>query len=218
MDEDTVILKEVETITEELDMTEFSDCNENKSKKINQQILAVLVSRAQNDDHEAFGKIYDAFIAQIYRYVSFRVPSVLVEDIVSDIFVKAWEKIHTYKGRKGIPFSSWLFRIAHNVVIDTYRTHKANDELDELHIDDNRWNDPRLRITQEKQAKLLKQGMNKLSKRYREILLLSFMSELSNVEIAKSLKIREGSVRILKHRALKKLKEFLPASMKEDLP
>jgi len=199
-------------------MTEFSDYSERKSKKINPQVLSVLVDRAQNDDHEAFGKIYDEFITQIYRYVSFRVPPGLVEDIVSDIFVKAWEKIHTYKGRKGIPFSSWLFRIAHNIVIDTYRTSKKHEELDELHIDENRWNDPRLRITQERQSNFLRQAMNKLPKRYREILLLSFMSELTNMEIAHSMKIREGSVRILKHRALKKLKEFLPASMKDDLP
>jgi RNA polymerase sigma-70 factor (ECF subfamily) len=175
------------------------------------------VHRSQNDDHEAFAKIYDAFVTPIYRYVAFRVPKAAAEDIVSDVFVKAWEKLDSYKLRKGIPFSSWLFRIAHNVVIDSYRTQKDTVELDELHVDHDRWNDPRLKITQDRQAVLLRQAMNKLPKRYREVILLSFMSELSHDEIARTLKIREGSVRILKHRALKKLGELLPASMRDDL-
>ena len=181
-------------------------------------MLAVLVRRSQNDDHEAFGKIYDAFVTPIYRYVTFRVPRGLAEDIVSDVFVKAWEKIGTYKGREGIPFSSWLFRIAHNIVIDTYRTRRVTIELEEGHIDEDRWNDPTLRITQERQAIILKTAMHKLPKRYREVLLLTLMSELSHNETARVLRIREGAVRILKHRALNKLSHHLPASMRDDLP
>ena len=117
-----------------------------------------------------------------------------------------------------MPFSSWLFRIAKHVVIDTYRTQKETVELDEFHIDEDRWNDPALKITQDVQAILLRQSMNKLPKRYREVLLLSFMGGLSHEEIARSMKTREGSVRILKHRALKKLGDLLPASMKDELP
>jgi RNA polymerase sigma-70 factor, ECF subfamily len=177
-----------------------------------------LVFRSQKGDHEAFGKIYDQFVTPIHRYVAFRLPPAVVEDIVSDIFVKAWEKLDSYKGRKGTPFSSWLFRIAHNVVIDTYRTQKETTELDDLHIDEDRWNDPKLSITQDVQAAILRSAMEKLPRRYREVLLLAFMSDLSHLEIARSMQIREGSVRILKHRALKKLAEILPASMRDELP
>jgi RNA polymerase sigma-70 factor (ECF subfamily) len=185
---------------------------------INQEILAELVARAQEDDHEAFGEIYDLFVTPIYRYVSFRAPAHLVEDLVSDVFVKAWEKLHRYQGRKGIPFSSWLFRIAHNVVIDAYRTFREVEELDGEHLDEDRWNDPTLRITQEIQCVLLRKALNRLPRRYRNVLLLSFMAGLSHAEIARSLRIREGSVRILKHRALRKLAKLLPPSMKEELP
>ncbi|PIR50136.1 hypothetical protein COU79_01110, partial [Candidatus Peregrinibacteria bacterium CG10_big_fil_rev_8_21_14_0_10_54_7] len=109
-------------------------------------------------------------------------------------------------------------RIAKHVVIDTYRTQKETVELDEFHIDEDRWNDPALKITQDVQGILLRQAMNKLPGRYREVLLLSFMSGLDHAEIARTLKTREGSVRIVKHRALKKLGDLLPASMREELP
>lgn len=186
--------------------------------KISEEQLLLLVKKAQDGDHDAFGAIYDQFATPIYRYVAFRVPEAIAEDLVADIFVKAWEKLHTYEGRQGTPFSSWLFRIARNLVIDTYRLHRDTEELDEFHEDGDRWNNPALSITQELQSTLLRQAMNHLPRRYREVLLLSFMSDLSNTEIAHSLRMREGSVRILKHRALKKLATLLPASMREELP
>ncbi len=177
-----------------------------------------LVERSKQGDHEAFAEIYDLFITPIHRYVAFRLPPAMTEDIVADIFVKSWEKLDSFQERQNIPFSSWLFRIAKHVVIDTYRTQKETMELDEFHIDEDRWNDPTLGIAQDVQAILLRQAMNKLPERYREVLLLSFMSGLSHDEIARTMKTREGSVRILKHRALKKLADLLPASMREELP
>ena len=189
-----------------------------EEQRVERAKILTLVSRSKNGDHDAFAEIYDAFVSPIHRYVAFRLPPAVVEDIVADIFVKAWEKLDSFQERKNIPFSSWLFRIAKHVVIDTYRTQKETVELDEFHIDEDRWNDPTLKITQDVQGILLRQAMNKLPGRYREVLLLSFMSGLDHAEIARTLKTREGSVRIVKHRALKKLGDLLPASMREELP
>lgn len=191
---------------------------EGREKKEDEKRLAELVLRAQQGDHLAFGNIYDVFITPIYRYVAFRVPMGIAEDLTADVFVKSWEKLGSYKVQKGTPFSSWLFRIARNVVIDSYRMQRDTEEIDEFHEDPDRWNDPSLAITQELQSTMLRQAMQKLPKRYREVLLLSFMAELSHPEIAHALKMREGSVRILKHRALKKLSTLLPASMREEIP
>lgn len=189
-----------------------------EEQKIEHAKILILVAKAKQGNHEAFAEIYDAFVTPIHRYVAFRLPPGIVEDIVSDIFVKAWEKLDSFQERKNIPFSSWLFRIAKHIVIDSYRTKKEVVELDEFHIDEDRWNDPALKITQDVQGILLRQAMNKLPNRYREVLLLSFMSGLDHAEIARTMRSREGSVRILKHRALKKLGELLPASMREELP
>lgn len=186
--------------------------------RISEAKLLLLVKKAQDGDHDAFGEIYDQFATPIYRYVAFRVPEAVAEDLVADIFVRAWEKLGKYRGRAGTPFSSWLFRIARNIVIDTYRTQKDIEELDEFHEDADRWNNPTLKITQELQCTLLRQAMNRLPRRYREVLLLSFMADLSHAEIARALRMREGSVRILKHRALRKLATLLPSSMREELP
>jgi len=210
-------LMENEEVVEVVNTSEVSKKRPEPASPDEQKILA-LISEAKQGDHESFGKLYDLYVTPIHRYVAFRLPQALVEDIVADVFVKAWEKLDSYKGRKGTPFSSWLFRIAKHVVIDTYRTQKEIVELDEVHVDEDRWNDPVLGITQEMQAKLLRQAMNKLPKRYREVLLLSFMSNLGHGEIARAMKMREGGVRILKHRALKKLGELLPVSMREELP
>ena len=81
-----------------------------------------LVRKAQKGDTEAFGKVYDHYFAPVYRYTAFRLPSDMVEDLVADIFVQAWEKLHTYAERKNISFGAWLFRIARHKVIDTYRS------------------------------------------------------------------------------------------------
>ena len=186
--------------------------------KIDESKIQELVEKSKKGDHESFGEIYDQYVTAIHRYVSFRLPPAVAEDVVADIFVKAWEKLDSYKGRKGTPFSSWLFRIAHNIVIDTYRTHKSTVELDEFHIDEDRWNDPALQIGLDIQSTLLRQAMAKLPKRYREVLLLTFMSNLSHLEVARAMRAREGAVRILKHRALKKLATLLPASMRDELP
>ena len=198
--------------------SEGSRETDEKEESIDEGKILELVDKSKKGDHEAFGEIYDQYITAIHRYVSFRLPAAVSEDIVADIFVKAWEKLDSYKGRKGTPFSSWLFRIAHNIVIDTYRTHKSTVELDEFHIDEDRWNDPSLQIGLDIQSTLLRQAMAKLPKRYREVLLLTFMSNLSHLEIARAMRIREGGVRILKHRALKKLATLLPASMRDELP
>src|SRR3989338_9623987 len=96
-----------------------------------EQVIQVLVIRAHEGDTEAFAKLYDHFFLPIFRYTSFRAPSDLVEDLVADVFVKAWEKLHKYQVRKGVPFGAWLFRIARHTVIDAYRTQRDFDEVPE---------------------------------------------------------------------------------------
>lgn len=179
--------------------------------------LRELIVKAKEGDHAAFGRMYDAFIIPVYRYVAFRVDGSLVEDLVADTFVKAWEHLHRYREWKGIPFSAWLFRIARNTVIDSFRSAKETVELDEFQEDQNRWNDPQTNITLELKSVVLRQAIDKLPRKYREVLLLSYMSELSTEEVARTLKMREGGVRVMKHRALQKLQTLLPVSMRDEL-
>ena len=80
-----------------------------------------LARRVRQRDAEAFGQIYDRYFDKIYRYTAFRVGTQTeAEDLTQQVFLKAWESVESYKW-KGVPFSSWLFRIAHNQLVDCLR-------------------------------------------------------------------------------------------------
>jgi RNA polymerase sigma-70 factor (ECF subfamily) len=166
-----------------------------------------LVLRVKEGDQEAFAELYNTFVDRIYRYVYYRVKVEDAEDLVGTVFLKAWENIWKYKAKKG-SFSSWIFRIAHNLVIDYYRASKDVD-FEELKIDIpsyKREHNPIGVVEQGFDVEVLKCALKKIKKTYQEVIIYKFINELSNAEIALILKKSEGSLRILQHRALKALK------------
>lgn len=168
-----------------------------------------LILRAQEGDTDAFGKIYDHFLTPVYRYVSFRFPAELTEDLVADIFVKSWEKLHTYRARSGIPFGAWLFRIARHTLIDAYRSQRGFEEISDDLVDENRDNDPTTRTEASLSIVRVRRAMDQLPKDYRDVLLMHYVAGLGHSEVAKALSMTEGYVRILKFRGLKKLETAL---------
>lgn len=175
-----------------------------------------LVQRAQEGDTEAFGKIYDYFFTPVYRYAAFRLPSQIAEDTVADIFVKAWEKLHTYTVHKDVPFGAWLFRIARYSVIDVYRTQRGFEEISETLPDPDTWNRADTAVRRKYVLQTVREALEKLPRRYRDVLLLIFVSELSHNEVARVMRMTEGGVRILKLRALRKLETFLSPDLLEN--
>jgi RNA polymerase sigma-70 factor, ECF subfamily len=181
---------------------------------IDEAELQAWVERAQDGDHTAFEKIYDHFFLPLYRYTAFRLPGELVEDAVADVFVKAWEKLHQYKARKGIPFGAWLFRIARHTIIDSYRKEKEFDEVSEELADPDHLNLADTRVKNSDTLRIVRDALAKLPRRYRDILLLSYVAELPTEEVARTLRMTQGGVRILKFRALRKLEGFLPPDIR----
>ena len=97
-----------------------------------------LVKRAKQKDEEAFALLYEAYFDKIYRYVTLKVGNKMeAEDITQQVFLKAIKSIASFKW-KGYPFSAWLFRIAHNQVVDYFRKNKkrASVELDDSLVAD----------------------------------------------------------------------------------
>ena len=89
-----------------------------------------LVKQAIAGDVETFGELYSIYLDRIYRYVFYQVHNkVTAEDLTEEIFMKAWRGIGKYRW-KGQPFSAWLYRIAHNHVIDYFRTSRQHQPLD----------------------------------------------------------------------------------------
>jgi RNA polymerase sigma-70 factor, ECF subfamily len=182
-----------------------------KNYKENAEEIEVLVLKAQKGNQEAFAELYDIFIDLIYRYVYYRVNQADVEDVVENIFLKIWENVRKYRQQKNTHFSSWIFRIAHNMVIDYYRSNKVHeyDELDLNLVDHDREHNP-IRKTQDSlNQRDLKAALTKVKKQYRDILIYKFINELSNKEVSQILKKSEGSLRILQFRALRALKKEL---------
>jgi RNA polymerase sigma-70 factor (ECF subfamily) len=177
--------------------------------------LELLVQKAQEGDRDAFGRIYDRFFLPIYRYAAFRLPEGEAEDAVADVFVKAWEKIHLYKVQRNVPFGAWLFRIARYTIIDTYRRERGFEEVSETLPDPDALNGADYQTRQQDILRIVREALGKLPRRYREILILSYVSELSHREVAKVLRLTEGAVRILKLRALRKMEKLLPQGINE---
>jgi RNA polymerase sigma-70 factor (ECF subfamily) len=190
---------------------------ERKSRKIYDDVqksaiddVEELVVQAQSGIADAFGLIYDKFVDQIYRYVYYRVPKEDAEDITGMVFLKAWEKIYQYVPKKST-FSAWLFRIAHNLVVDNYRL-KKDVEFTELSVDIpeyRREHNPIKMAEVNFSSDQLRLAISKLKKGYKQIVILKFINEMSNAEIAEIVKKSEGSVRILQFRALKALRREL---------
>lgn len=173
----------------------------------------MLVTKAQGGDSAAFERLYLHFFLPIYRYTSFRAPAEMAEDIVADIFVKAWEKLHQYKPHGGIPFGAWLFRIARHTVIDAYRRDRNFEEISDELEDTDDMNRADAAVQKHDILRIVRGALDQLPRRYREILVLSYVAELSHREVARVLRLTEGAVRILKFRALRKLEGLLPPEL-----
>jgi RNA polymerase sigma-70 factor, ECF subfamily len=169
-----------------------------------------LVFSSQEGDKVAFGELYELFFEPIYRYIYFRVPALEVDDLVEMVFIKAWMNLEKYEKRDA-QFSSWLFRIAHNAVIDYRRQHRSIAQIDE-NLEDQTEDSAPKRLTEKTMlSQTVREAIDQLKDPYKQVVTLKFLIGLSNAEIAEVMREREGNVRVLQFRALKELKEILAA-------
>ena len=172
---------------------------------------------SQLGNSEAFGRIYDIFVDSIYRYMYYRVKNGEVEDLTEVVFLKAWENINKYKKGK-YSFSAWIFRIAHNLVVDFYRSKGLKGEtvpLDEAMEESiqsyKREHKPVGRTETRLNNELLTMALGTLKKAHYDFVVLKFINQLSNEEISEILGKNESALRVLQFRALKELKTVLSA-------
>lgn len=173
----------------------------------------VLVTRAQNGDTDAFAQLYDRHIDAIYRYVLLRVPvDELAEDLTEDVFLKAWQALPRFKQDK--PLRHWLYRIAHNRIVDEQRRKSQQElSLDALievgqHPTAPSPSPLHAAIARE-DIQELRAALATMTPEEQALLTLRFTEELSFQDIADILDKSAGACRVLQHRALKKLAQKL---------
>lgn len=177
---------------------------------LSEEEIQILIARVQDGDPGAFDEIYSYFARSVYQFVWFKVGHTqTAEDLTSHVFVKVWEAIGRYKPQNDAKFKTWLFQIARFTVIDHYRTRKQVDNIDDIAYKIGSDEDLAEEYGRNQDAVVVRDMISQLSEKYRAVLTLRFINDLSVRETAEILEKTEGHVRVLQHRALKKLQPLL---------
>jgi RNA polymerase sigma-70 factor (ECF subfamily) len=174
-----------------------------------------LVLQAQKCNQEAFAKLYEQNFDKIYRYISLKVGNnTEAEDMTQQVFIKALQSISSYKW-KDVPFSAWLFRIAHNQVIDYYRkqSRQSTTPLYEYMAVTN--NNPEKAIEDKSDIERLLIASKKLTAAQQEVITLRFAGELPIAEVARIMGKTQGAIKALQHSAIAALRKLM--TVEEDV-
>lgn len=169
-----------------------------------------MVEEAKKDPN-AFVHLYDKYFDQIYRYVARRVNDRdALEDLVSQTFLDAFAHLESFEWR-GFPFSSWLYKIAHNNVLKWYKEQSRGQKvaLEEIAELADKRVDQSEDLTRLMEADELKKIMKQLDSEEQEIIRLKYFEEVSNIEIAEIMGLSANHIGVKIYRILKKLKQLL---------
>ena len=176
-----------------------------------------LVRRAQEGDQNAFAQLYEEHFDKIYRYIALKIgDKIEAEDMTQQVFLNAFKSIASFKW-KGVPFVAWLFRIAHNQMVDQLRKRKkqALPLIDELVVSSD--SNPQLLAEHNLDVERLVLATRRLTKSQQEVVSLRFAGGLSTVEVAKIMGKSQGAVKALQHSAILALRRVLLVANDEEV-
>jgi RNA polymerase sigma-70 factor (ECF subfamily) len=159
-------------------------------------------------DREAFGELYERYLQRIYTYLYYRTGNHAdAEDLTSKVFQKAFVHLPGYE-HLGLPFSAWLYRIAHNIVANWYRdqSRKKVVGLDEA-VKHSSEEDPGASAEKSSERDALLHLIHQLPEEKQQVIILKFAEGYSNEEIGDIIGRSEGAVKSLYHRTLLHLRE-----------
>lgn len=163
-----------------------------------------LVDRAKGGDAEAFGGLYDRFQPEIVRYLTHRTRDAdAAEDLAQQVFLKAWQAIPRYEDR-GVPFKAWLYRMAHNQMVDHFRSRRPTSDLEGLDLPVD--SEAETLLLEGEMQEALKGALERLTEDHRQVLVLRFLMEKSAREIGEIMGRKEVTIRGLQMRALQSLR------------
>lgn len=176
-----------------------------------------MIAQAAAGDPEAFSMLYERYVTRIYNYVFYRTGNTTeAEDLTARVFQRAFAAVHTYQD-KGIPFSAWLYRIAHNLIANWHRDNSRRNEVpleehETFHIKSDH---PEAFLERDQEQEWLLRAIRKLPAERQQLIILKFVERMSNAEVAVVMGRSEGAIKSLYHRTLLTLREELEHGEKE---
>ncbi|HVN55104.1 MAG TPA: RNA polymerase sigma factor [Anaerolineaceae bacterium] len=178
---------------------------------------ARIVERAIAGDFDSFAVLYSCHLEAIYRYIFFRTGEPQdAEDLTEQVFLKAWEALPHYRP-VGRNFINWLYRIAHNHVVDFHRRRNlvAMETLrDDIDKPDPVQEDALESIIQVEERERLAYAIQKLPDEHQQVILLRFIEGLAHADVARILEKSEAACRVIQHQALASLSKQLEEGLK----
>ncbi len=162
-----------------------------------------LIERAKTDP-VAFGELYERYLGKIYNYVYYRTGNAHdAEDLTARVFFRALRRLPEYTDR-GLPFSAWLYRIAHNLVANWHRDQSRRKlvPLDDTIVNGIQSEAPEYAAESSEERDLLLSMIRSLPVERQQLLILKFVEQLSNAEIGAVMNRSEGAIKSLYHRTL----------------
>ncbi|MEI7498551.1 MAG: RNA polymerase sigma factor [Candidatus Falkowbacteria bacterium] len=179
----------------------------------------LLLAKLKSLKQDAFTELYDQYVDRVYRFVYFKVGNAEeAEDLTSLTFLKTWQ--HLSKGEltdsKTLP--ALVYRVARNAIIDHYRQ-KSRVEIVSMESPEAEEVQDATQVIAEHfdqglQLEQLKNKLGELKDEYREVIILKYIDELSNDEIATILDKSKGNVRVLIFRATQALRDLVEPATK----
>ena len=186
----------------------------------NKNLIEMLVNKARTGDKDALTELYGVFREKIYRYVFFKCGNHAdAEDITNEVFLRMIQSIANFQW-KGIGFSSWLFKIASNLVVDYYRN-KSRRNIESIedrdYIGETNWEQISEFLDNRDLFQAIYKDTEDLTDLQKEVVNLRFVGDLSLKETAEAMSKNVNSVKAIQHAAIKKLKEKVQENNKRNI-
>lgn len=171
-----------------------------------------LVRRVQNGETDLFGHLYERYVGKIYSFIYYRTQDrPTAEDLSSVIFIKALEHIGSFNVKKA-SFSTWVYRIAQNTLIDHYRTHKETQNIDLVANLRTQENIP-LGAEVKDRLKKVQAFLETLTPFQRDVVLLRVWDDLPFKDIARITGKNESTCKVTFSRAVAKVRKEFPLAL-----
>ena len=186
----------------------------------NKNLIEMLVNKARTGDKDALTELYGVFREKIYRYVFFKCGNHAdAEDITNEVFLRMIQSIANFQW-KGIGFSSWLFKIASNLVVDYYRN-KSRRNIESIekrdYIGETNWEQISEFLDNRDLFHAIYKDTDDLTGLQKEVVNLRFIGDLSLKETAEAMSKNVNSIKAIQHAAIKKLKEKVQENKKRNI-